>query len=194
MLMVCHQLDSKSRRTWRSPNPGSGPKTIAADDCCTDSGFSMMSSDDQAMGPVGEVSTAVEDGAKRKGRSVPWNRRSRSRCGGQLPRARKSPSTRASRDHPAAHRKAVDRVGKGGFGAVEAGILGGKRSSFSRAGLLACRDRVIPTRHSPPRSRRFLAAVFSVWPCEFPTSVTFGRGAAFVRRLRFNAVQKRSAL
>ena len=46
----------RSPRTWRSPSRASARETIAAEDILHDLGaFSMMSSDSQAMGRVGEV-------------------------------------------------------------------------------------------------------------------------------------------
>ena len=57
MLMVCHHLDAiASPRTWPSPRAASARETIAAEDVLHDLGaISMMSSDSQAMGRVGEV-------------------------------------------------------------------------------------------------------------------------------------------
>ena len=57
MLMVCHHLTKNPRRCriCRFQNPS---ETIAAEDVLHDMGiFSMMSSDSQAMGRVGEVIT-----------------------------------------------------------------------------------------------------------------------------------------
>ncbi|MDB6055975.1 MAG: ureC [Verrucomicrobiales bacterium] len=56
MLMVCHHLDSKIPEDVAFAESRIRPETIAAEDILQDMGaFSMMSSDSQAMGRVGEV-------------------------------------------------------------------------------------------------------------------------------------------
>src|SRR6202163_2276249 len=56
MLMVCHHLDSKIPEDVAFAESRIRPETIAAEDMLHDLGaFSMMSSDSQAMGRVGEV-------------------------------------------------------------------------------------------------------------------------------------------
>jgi urease subunit alpha len=56
MLMVCHHLDSKIPEDVSFAESRIRPETIAAEDLLHDLGaFSMMSSDSQAMGRVGEV-------------------------------------------------------------------------------------------------------------------------------------------
>jgi urease subunit alpha len=56
MLMVCHHLDSKVPEDVSFADSRIRPETIAAEDILHDLGvFSMMSSDSQAMGRVGEV-------------------------------------------------------------------------------------------------------------------------------------------
>src|SRR5471030_2039841 len=56
MLMVCHHLDSKIPEDVAFAESRIRPETIAAEDCLHDLGaFSMLSSDSQAMGRVGEV-------------------------------------------------------------------------------------------------------------------------------------------
>jgi len=58
MLMVCHHLDSKVPEDVAFADSRIRPETIAAEDILHDLGvFSMMSSDSQAMGRVGEVIT-----------------------------------------------------------------------------------------------------------------------------------------
>lgn len=58
MLMVCHHLDSKVPEDIAFADSRIRPETIAAEDILHDMGiFSMMSSDSQAMGRVGEVIT-----------------------------------------------------------------------------------------------------------------------------------------
>ena len=56
MLMVCHHLDSHVKEDVAFADSRIRPETIAAEDVLHDMGiFSMMSSDSQAMGRVGEV-------------------------------------------------------------------------------------------------------------------------------------------
>ena len=58
MLMVCHHLDSKIPEDVSFAESRIRPETIAAEDLLHDMGaFSIMSSDSQAMGRVGEVVT-----------------------------------------------------------------------------------------------------------------------------------------
>ncbi len=58
MLMVCHHLDSKVKEDVAFADSRIRPETIAAEDVLHDMGiFSMMSSDSQTMGRVGEVIT-----------------------------------------------------------------------------------------------------------------------------------------
>lgn len=58
MLMVCHHLDSSIAEDVAFADSRIRPETIAAEDVLHDKGiFSMMSSDSQAMGRVGEVIT-----------------------------------------------------------------------------------------------------------------------------------------
>lgn len=58
MLMVCHHLDNKIPEDVAFADSRIRPETIAAEDVMHDMGvFSMMSSDSQAMGRVGEVIT-----------------------------------------------------------------------------------------------------------------------------------------
>ncbi|MDP4146225.1 MAG: urease subunit alpha [Bacillota bacterium] len=56
MLMVCHHLDSKVPEDVAFADSRIRPETIAAEDILHDLGvFSMLSSDSQAMGRIGEV-------------------------------------------------------------------------------------------------------------------------------------------
>jgi urease subunit alpha len=58
MLMVCHHLDKSIKEDVAFADSRIRPQTIAAEDVLHDMGiFSMMSSDSQAMGRVGEVIT-----------------------------------------------------------------------------------------------------------------------------------------
>ena len=56
--MVCHHLDKNNKEDVAFADSRIRPETIAAEDVLHDMGiFSMMSSDSQAMGRVGEVIT-----------------------------------------------------------------------------------------------------------------------------------------
>ena len=58
MLMVCPHLDKNNKEDVAFADSRIRPETIAAEDVLHDMGiFSMMSSDSQAMGRVGEVIT-----------------------------------------------------------------------------------------------------------------------------------------
>lgn len=58
MLMVCHHLDNRIPEDVAFADSRIRPETIAAEDVLHDMGvFSMMSSDSQAMGRIGEVIT-----------------------------------------------------------------------------------------------------------------------------------------
>jgi urease subunit alpha len=58
MMMVCHHLDKRNPEDVAFADSRIRPETIAAEDVLHDMGiFSMMSSDSQAMGRVGEVIT-----------------------------------------------------------------------------------------------------------------------------------------
>ena len=73
MLMVCHHLDSKIPEDVAFADSRIRPETIASEDVLHDMGvFSMMSSDSQAMGRVGEVITRTWQTAhKMKGERGP---------------------------------------------------------------------------------------------------------------------------
>lgn len=66
MLMVCHHLDKKIPEDVAFADSRIRPETIAAEDILHDMGvFSMMSSDSQAMGRVGEVITRTWQAASK---------------------------------------------------------------------------------------------------------------------------------
>ena len=66
MLMVCHHLSSKIPEDVAFADSRIRPETIAAEDVLQDMGvFSMMSSDSQAMGRVGEVITRTWQAASK---------------------------------------------------------------------------------------------------------------------------------
>lgn len=66
MLMVCHHLDKRIPEDVAFADSRIRPETIAAEDVLQDMGvFSMMSSDSQAMGRVGEVITRTWQAASK---------------------------------------------------------------------------------------------------------------------------------
>ena len=73
MLMVCHHLDKKIPEDVAFADSRIRPETIAAEDVLHDMGvFSMMSSDSQAMGRIGEVITRTwQTASKMKGERGP---------------------------------------------------------------------------------------------------------------------------
>lgn len=73
MLMVCHHLDKRIPEDVAFADSRIRPETIAAEDVLQDMGvFSMMSSDSQAMGRVGEVITRTwQTASKMKGERGP---------------------------------------------------------------------------------------------------------------------------
>ena len=77
MLMVCHHLDSHVPEDVAFADSRIRPETIAAEDVLHDMGiFSMMSSDSQAMGRVGEVITRTwqtADKMKKQRGALPEN-------------------------------------------------------------------------------------------------------------------------
>ena len=78
MLMVCHHLDSRIPEDVAFADSRIRPETIAAEDILHDMGvFSMISSDSQAMGRVGEVITRTWQTAdkmkKQRGPLLPVN-------------------------------------------------------------------------------------------------------------------------
>jgi urease subunit alpha len=79
MLMVCHHLSRRSPKTSLSPKAASASETIAAEDILHDLGaFSIISSDSQAMGRVGEVlirTWQTADKMKKQRGSLPGDRR-----------------------------------------------------------------------------------------------------------------------
>ncbi|ADY55317.1 Urease subunit alpha [Syntrophobotulus glycolicus DSM 8271] len=78
MLMVCHHLDSRVPEDIAFADSRIRPETIAAEDVLHDLGvFSMMSSDSQAMGRVGEViirTWQTADKMKRQRGALPQER------------------------------------------------------------------------------------------------------------------------
>ena len=143
MLMVCHHLDPAIAEDLAFAESRIRRETIAAEDVLHDMGvFSMMSSDSQAMGRVGEVivrtwqTAAQDEGAARLARARRRGRRRlRERLAQrQLPRP---PLRRQVHDQPGARaghrpRGRLDRAGQARRPrALEAGVL--RRQAVARA-------------------------------------------------------------
>jgi len=99
--MVCHHLDPLIAEDVAFAESRIRKETIAAEDICTTSGaLSMMSSDSQAMGRLGEVIIALadrrQDEAKQRGRFKEGEGRQRQRAG-QAPTSPNTPSNPAIR-------------------------------------------------------------------------------------------------
>ena len=132
MLMVCHHLDSSIPEDLAFAESRIRKETIAAEDILHDIGaLSMMSSDSQAMGRVGEViirTWQTADKMKRQ-RGALRRRRPRRQCAGQA-------LHRQIHDQPGdrAWRVAAHRLGREGQArrsrAVDAGVL--RREARSR--------------------------------------------------------------
>ena len=99
MLMVCHHLDSAIPEDVAFADSRIRPETIAAEDILHDLGvFSMISSDSQAMGRVGEViirTWQTADKMKKQRGPLPEDDRAGGR---QFPRSSATlPNTRSTR-------------------------------------------------------------------------------------------------
>ena len=143
MLMVCHHLSSKVPEDVAFADSRIRPETIAAEDVLHDLGaISMMSSDSQAMGRIGEVICRTWQTAdKMKQQRGPLA----GRFGGRRQPAR-APLHREVHDQPgdrARHldRSRVDRSRQAGrSGAVEAGVLRGEAGAGHQGRLHRRRD------------------------------------------------------
>ena len=111
MLMVCHHLDKNIPEDVAFAESRIRGETIAAEDVLHDLGaISMMSSDSQAMGRVGEVITPhLADGAQDARRARPAARASAATTT-TCASAATSPSTRSTRRSPTASRHEVGSV------------------------------------------------------------------------------------
>jgi urease subunit alpha len=154
MLMVCHHLDPSIAEDLAFAESRIRKETIAAEDILHDLGaLSMMSSDSQAMGRVGEVIIRTWQTAdkmkKQRGRLKPGEGRQRQRPGETLHRQ----IHHQSRHRP--WRIEADRLGGEGQARRSRDLVAGvlrrqARSASSRAARSLPRRWAIPT----PRSRR----------------------------------------
>ncbi len=98
MLMVCHHLSPDIHENLEFAESRIRPETIAAEDILHDMGPTMMSSDSQAMGRVGEVIMRTWQTAHKMNlqRGPTGRRRQR---GGQCPHQ----ALRMAKSHPRAN-------------------------------------------------------------------------------------------
>ena len=134
MLMVCHHLDKNIPEDVAFAESRIRGETIAAEDVLHDLGaISMMSSDSQAMGRVGEVITPdLADGAQDARRARPAARASAATTT-TCASAATSPSTRSTRRSPTASRT---RSARSRSASSPISCCGSRRSSASKPELV----------------------------------------------------------
>jgi urease subunit alpha len=186
MLMVCHHLDAGIAEDVAFAESRIRPETIAAEDLLHDLGaFSMMSSDSQAMGRVGEVITRTWQTAhKMKTQFGPL----------QSPVASHHPADnfRALRyvakytinpaiTHGIAHEVGSIEVGKLADLVVwKPAFFGVKPELVLKGGLIACANMGDPNASIPtPQPTLYRQQFAASGRAKFSTSVTFVSGAAF---------------
>jgi urease subunit alpha len=184
MLMVCHHLDSKIPEDVAFAESRIRPETIAAEDLLHDLGaFSMMSSDSQAMGRVGEVITRT------------WQTAHKMKCQfGKLD----APASHAAADNFRALRyiakytinPAISHGIAHEVGSIEPGKLadlvvwkpaffGVKPEVVLKGGLIAMANMGDPNASIPTPQPMFYRPQFAAHGrAKFSTSVTFVSGAA----------------
>ena len=126
MLMVCHHLSPKVPEDVAFADSRIRPETIAAEDVLHDLGaISMMSSDSQAMGRIGEVicrTWQTADKMKRQRGPLPGDARGDDNL--RVRRYIAKYTINPAIAHGIAHRGRLDRGRQAGrSGAVEAGVL-----------------------------------------------------------------------
>ena len=194
MLMVCHHLDPRIPEDVAFAESRIRQETIAAEDILHDLGaFSMMSSDSQAMGRVGEVIIRTWQTADKM-------KQQRGRLPEETGRQRQFPGQALRRqvhdqpgDHPR-HRRAC-RLGRGRQArrprAVVAGLLRRQaRRSCSRAALIAWRADGRPQRLDPDAAAGALPADVrrlrpgAAWraPCTFVSQAALDDGVPAAAR------------
>ena len=167
MLMVCHHLNPAVPEDLAFAESRIRPSTMAAEDVLHDLGaISMIGSDSQAMGRVGEVVTAhLADRARDEGpaRRAARRRRRPTTCGP----AATSPSTRSARPSPTA---STARSARSRPASWPTWCCGTRRSSASgrtlvvKGGMIALGRRwATPTPRSRPRSRSCPGPMFGAY-------------------------------
>ena len=178
MLMVCHHLDSKIPEDVAFAESRIRPETIAAEDLLHDLGaFSMMSSDSQAMGRVGEVITRTWQTAHKM--KVQFGRL-------ESPAPRPADNFRALRyvakytinpaiSHGIAHEVGSIEPGKLADLVVwRPAFFGVKPELVLKGGLIACANMGDPNASIPTPQPTFYRPQFAAHGrARFSTSVTF---------------------
>jgi urease subunit alpha len=181
MLMVCHHLDSKIPEDVAFAESRIRPETIAAEDRLHDLGaISMMSSDSQAMGRVGEVIIRTWQTAHKM--KVQF---------GRLESDRKADNLRALRyiakytinpalTHGIAHEVGSIEVGKLADLVVwKPAFFGVKPEIVLKGGLIACANMGDPNASIPTPQPTFYRPQFAAFGrAIFSTSLTFVSAAA----------------
>ncbi len=182
MLMVCHHLDSKIPEDVAFAESRIRPETIAAEDLLHDLGaFSMMSSDSQAMGRVGEVITRTWQTAHKM--KVQFGRL-------EAP-ARPADNFRALRyiakytinpaiSHGLAHEVGSIEVGKLADLVVwKPAFFGVKPELILKGGMIACANMGDPNASIPtPQPTMYRPQFAAHGRAKYATSVTFVSDAA----------------
>ena len=127
MLMVCHHLDPAIAEDVAFAESRIRRETIAAEDILHDLGaFSMISSDSQAMGRVGEVIIAhLADRAQDEGAA----RRAGSRHGAATTTSASSATSRSTRSIPRSPTASRMRSARSKWASWPTSCCGGRRSS-----------------------------------------------------------------
>ena len=185
MLMVCHHLDSKIPEDVAFAESRIRPETIAAEDLLHDLGaFSMMSSDSQAMGRVGEVITRTWQTAHKMKTQF-------GRLETPVPAHRAADNFRALRyiakytinpaiSHGVAHEVGSVEVGKlADLVLWKPAFFGVKPELILKGGLIAMANMGDPNASIPTPQPTFYRPQFAAHGrARFSTSVTFVSGAA----------------
>ena len=182
MLMVCHHLDPSIPEDVAFAESRIRRETIAAEDILHDLGaFSMMSSDSQAMGRVGEViirtwQTAhkmkVQRGAA-AARTAPATTISASSA--------TSPNTRSTRPSPTASRTKSARIEVGKLADLvlwKPAFFGVKPSLILKGGMIAAAAMGDPNASIPTPQPVHYRPMFGSFGKALKTSVTFVSQAA----------------
>lgn len=199
MLMVCHHLDSKIPEDVAFAESRIRPETIAAEDLLHDLGaFSMMSSDSQAMGRVGEVITRTWQTAHKM--KVQFGR-----LEGEQQEDRKADNLRALRyvakytinpaiTHGIAHEVGSIEIGKLADLVVwKPAFFGVKPEVVLKSGLIALANMGDPNASIPTPQPTFYRPQFAAHGrARFSTSVTFVSDAALrANKLDGRGLEKR---
>jgi urease subunit alpha len=185
MLMVCHHLDSKIPEDVAFAESRIRPQTIAAEDRLQDLGaFSMMSSDSQAMGRVGEVILRTWQTAHKMKTQF-------GKLASPVPEHAAADNFRALRyvakytinpavAHGIAHEVGSVEVGKLADLVVwQPAFFGVKPEVILKGGLIACANMGDPNASIPTPQPTFYRPQFAAaGRAKFSTSVTFVSEAA----------------